>query len=104
MKKLLFLLAFIFVPVFFSATSYAAAPTPTPTPGCTLLTAGFEDVTDLVPLGWFMRNNSQPGPGTTNWFQGNTADFPAQGGPNTSYIATNFNNGTGTSTLSTSTP
>ncbi len=47
-----------------------------------------------------MQNNSQPGPGTTNWFQGNSDVFPAQGGAATSYIGTNFNNGTGTSTLS----
>ena len=47
-----------------------------------------------------MQNNSQPGPGTTGWFQGNNAVFPAQGGAPTSYIGSNFNNGTGTSTLS----
>ena len=74
--------------------------TPTPTPGCTPFAQGFDDITTLVPAGWFMQNNSQPGPGTTGWFQGNTAVFPAQGGSDFSYIGSNFNNGTGTSTLS----
>ena len=37
-----------------------------------------------------MQNNSQPGPGTTGWFQGGA--FPGALG---SYVATNFNNGTG---------
>ena len=74
--------------------------TPTPTPSCTPCAQGFEDITTLVPAGWFMQNNSQPGPGTTNWFQGNSTVFPAQSGASTSYIGTNFNNGTGTSTLS----
>ena len=41
---------------------------------------GFTDITTLVPGGWFMQNNSQPGPGLTGWFQGNTAVFNAQGG------------------------
>jgi hypothetical protein len=74
--------------------------TPTPTPSCTPITEGFDDITTLVPGGWFMQNNSQPGPGTTGWFQGNDTVFPAQGGATTSYIGTNFNNGTGVSTLS----
>ncbi len=77
-----------------------ATPTPTPCAGGTQLTQGFDDITTLVPAGWFMQNNSQPGPGSTNWFQGNSDVFPAQAGPATSYIGTNFNNGTGTSTLS----
>ena len=40
--------------------------TPTPTPVCTPLppsTFGFEDISILVSNGWFMQNNSQPGPG-----------------------------------------
>ncbi len=60
---------------------------------------GFNNVATLVPGGWFMRNNSQPGPGSTGWFQGPTS-FAAHQGPPNSYIAANFNNGTGTSTLS----
>jgi len=59
---------------------------------------GFEDITTLPGKGWFLQNNSTP-PGTTGWFQGN-ATFSAQAGPATSYIAANFNNSTGTNTIS----
>ena len=46
-------------------------PTPTPTPSCTpAINEGFDDITTLVPNGWFMQNNSMP-IGMTNWFQGN---------------------------------
>ena len=74
--------------------------TPTPPPTVCDLTEGFDLITTLVPSGWVMQNNSQPGPGTTGWFQGNPTAFPAQSGAPNSYIAANFNNGTGTSTLS----
>ena len=77
-------------------------PTPTPTP-CTPvgMNETFDDITTLVPRGWFMQNNSQPGPGTTGWFQGDSRVFPSfYSFPATSYLAANFNNGTGTSTLS----
>jgi hypothetical protein len=47
-----------------------------------------------------MINHSQPGPGSTNWFQGNPDVFAAQAGDPNAYIAANFNNGTGTATLS----
>ena len=60
----------------------------------------FEGVTTLVPGGWVMQNLSQPGPGTTGWFQGSTAAFTSQSGAANSYIAANYDNGTGTSTLS----
>jgi hypothetical protein len=60
----------------------------------------FNDITTLVPHGWVMQNNSQPGPGATGWFQGITAVFPSQSGAANSYIAANYDNGTGTSTLS----
>lgn len=54
----------------------------------------------VVPVpGWSVQNNSA-GVGTTGWFQGNTAVFPAQAGAATSYIGANFNNTTGTSTIS----
>jgi hypothetical protein len=69
------------------------------TPVCDL-TGRFDVITTLVPEGWFMQNNSQPGPGTTGWFQGITAVFPSQSGAANSYIAANYDNGTGTSTLS----
>ena len=77
-------------------------PTPTPTPPPTVcnLIQEFEGIAWLVPGGWFMQNNSQPGPGN-GWFQGNPAVFTSQSGPfSDSYIAANFNNGIGVSTLS----
>ena len=46
-------------------------PTPTPTPSpISCSSEGFNDITTLAPGGWFMQNNSQPGPGITGWFQG----------------------------------
>jgi hypothetical protein len=47
-----------------------------------------------------MQNLSQPGPGATGWSQGSTAAFTSQSGAPNSYIAANYDNGTGTSTLS----
>ena len=46
-----------------------------------------------------MRNNSEP-PGVIDWFQGNDTVFPAHEGPPTAYIAANFNNTSGTGTIS----
>ncbi len=62
---------------------------------------GFEDITTLPGKGWFIQNNSTP-PGTLSWFQGNptATTFPAQAGPNNSYIAVNFNSSVGTGTIS----
>ena len=54
-----------------------------------ILTEGFDNVAALP--GWVMTNNSAP-PGTTGWFQGNAAVFPAQSGAANSYIAANFEN------------
>lgn len=64
------------------------------------ITEGFDVVTGTPPCvaGWTCTNASAP-LGTTNWFQGNSGVFPAQGGAPTSYIGANFNNtsgGTGT--------
>lgn len=56
------------------------------------LTEGFDDITAMPD--WFMQNNSEP-VGTTDWFQGNSTVFPAQGGAATSYIGTNYNNTSG---------
>ena len=84
------------------------SPTPTPTPTPTLtptpatvcnLTEGFDLITTLVPGGWVMQNNSSP-VGTTGWFQGNSTVFPSQSGAADSYIGANFNNTTGTNTIS----
>ena len=61
------------------------------------MTEGFNDITSLP--GWFMKNNSSP-LGTIGWFQGNTTVFSAQAGPANSYIAANFNNTSGTGTIS----
>ena len=63
------------------------------------LTQGFDDITTLPGAGWVQTNHSTV-VGTTSWFQGNSAVFPAQSGPPTSYIGANFNNTTGTNTIS----
>jgi hypothetical protein len=56
-----------------------------------LLFEGFNDVRTLPVSGWILINNSSP-PGSTGWFQGDPAVFPAAAGPAESYIAANFNN------------
>src|SRR5437667_7946070 len=88
------LLTAMFVPLAVSAQ------TPTPPPTVCDLTEGFDDITTLVPGGWVMQNNSQPGPGTTGWFQGISGFFPSQSGAATSYIGTDFSNTTGANTIS----
>ncbi|MFK5582948.1 cell wall-binding repeat-containing protein [Serinicoccus sp. LYQ131] len=56
------------------------------------LTEGFEDIEALPGEGWAYINNSEP-LGTTSWFQGNPeTTFPAQDGPDDSYVGANFNN------------
>jgi hypothetical protein len=75
-------------------------PTPTPTPSCTpTINEGFDDITNLIPGGWFMQNNSQP-LGSTGWFQGNPDVFTAFDGAPNAYIGANFNNGSGLATIS----
>ncbi len=59
------------------------------------ISEGFEAA---PPTGWEVQNRSTT-IGTTGWFQGN-AVFPAHSGPATSYIGANFNNTTGTNTIS----
>ncbi len=56
-----------------------------------LLSEGFDSLAALPGAGWSFQNNSVP-LGVTNWFQGNTAVFPAAAGPADSYAAANFNN------------
>lgn len=73
------------------------APLPVYIEGTPDLAEGFDDI--MVLPGWFMQNNSD-GPGTTNWFQGNDAVFPAHAGAATAYIAANFNNAAGSGTVS----
>ena len=65
-------------------------PTATPSPPCDL-SEGFDDITTLPGAGWVQINHSSS-VGTTGWFQGNSAVFPAHLGAATSYIAANFNN------------
>lgn len=60
---------------------------------------GFDDITTLPGAGWAQINNSSP-LGSTGWFQGNDAVFPAQTGAPTAYIGANFNNTSGTGTIS----
>lgn len=57
----------------------------------------FADITNLS--GWYSQNNSDP-LGSTSWFQGNDAVFSAHAGAPTAYIGANFNNTSGTGTIS----
>jgi hypothetical protein len=84
--------------VVFVTTPAEASKTPAGA-NAVVLSEGFEDITTLVPGGWFMQNNSTS-QGSTNWFQGNIDVFPAQSGSDSSYIGANFNNTTGSSTIS----
>src|SRR6056297_2374477 len=63
------------------------------------LTEGFDDVSALPAAGWALQNNTEP-LGATGWFQGNPVVFPSQAGADTSYVAANFQNGSGTATIS----
>lgn len=58
-----------------------------------------EDFGTVLPAGWVGINRSTT-IGTTGWFQGNDAVFPAQSGAPTSYLGANFNNTTGANTIS----
>ena len=69
-------------------------------------TEGFDTVvaptggTGSAPIpNWWAQNNSVP-VGTTTWFQGNTTVFSSHSGATNSYIGANFNNTTGTNTIS----
>jgi hypothetical protein len=55
------------------------------------LIEGFDDITTLVPGGWYMQNNSSPA-GSTDWFQGNADVFAAHEGAPTAYLGANYNN------------
>ncbi len=56
-----------------------------------LLSEGFNDISTLGASGWVMTNNSGA-VGSTNWFQGDEAQFHAAAGTSNSYIAANLNN------------
>ena len=59
--------------------------------GAQPLTQNFDNVAALAGAGWVVTNNSNT-VGTTGWFQGNGAIFPAQAGAASSYIGANFLN------------
>jgi len=59
--------------------------------GPLFLTENFDSLPAAIASGWVLDNNSDPA-GTTDWFQGNAAVFPAQSGPADSYAAANFLN------------
>src|SRR5690606_25488603 len=85
--------------VVFVTTPAEASKTPAGA-NAVVLSEGFDDITTLVPGGWFMQNNSTS-VGLTTWFQGNPEVFPSQSGGTNSYIGANFNSTTGASTIST---
>jgi len=58
-----------------------------------------EDFATVPPTGWAVQNNSQP-LGTTGWFQGNGAVFPAESGAPNAYIGANFDNTGNVGTIS----
>jgi hypothetical protein len=93
-------LALVGFGAFSSAAAQASGSSATRGEGaCNPLSEGFDDITNLVPNGWFMQNNSMP-LGLTNWFQGNPTVFTGQGGAPNSYIGANWNNGAGLATIS----
>ncbi|MCG2420034.1 choice-of-anchor J domain-containing protein, partial [Aequorivita sp. F47161] len=63
-------------------------------PQATLLTEDFDDITTLPGAGFTFVNASDV-VGSTDWFQGNDAVFPAQSGASTAYIGANYNNTAG---------
>ena len=74
--------------VFISLTSY-----------CQLLTESFNDVTTLQGAGWALINTST-NPSITGWFQGKPSAFHAYAGTPKQYIVSEFDNSSGTNTIS----
>jgi hypothetical protein len=64
-----------------------------------LLTESFNDVTTLPGNGWTQLNVSTT-VGSTSWFEGNNTVFKSYAGTPKQYIAANFNNTTGSNTIS----
>ena len=56
-----------------------------------LLQEDFNDVSALPGQGWVLDNQSMPPGIAPGWVQGNAGVFPAQSGPDDSYIASDFN-------------
>ncbi|MEO7062809.1 MAG: choice-of-anchor J domain-containing protein [Dokdonella sp.] len=71
--------------------SKAQPATKTPAITCT---EGFENVAQLTSRGWIIINRSDL-LGTTSWFQGVPARFPAQAGPSNSYASSDALNASG---------
>lgn len=61
---------------------------------------GFTNVANLFTSGWAQQNLSSPLGTNPTWAQGNTAVFPANSLPDTSYIVSNYNAVAGTGTIS----
>src|SRR5205814_1326754 len=98
-RNVIAILGFQFIAAFESGSIVMADRTP-PAAVCDIPSEEFDSVSSLGSSGWVKQNNSQPGPGSTGWFQGDSAVFAAASGASDSYIAANYNNGTGVSTLS----
>src|SRR5205823_788574 len=62
---------------------------------------GFNDITTLAAAGWVMTNHSTTIGTVPNWVQGNPANFAAQAGASSAYIAGSYNNTTGADTIRT---
>jgi len=73
----------------FSAIALPAAAQPAVT-----CSEGFDDVASLASQGWLILNRSDP-LGTTDWFQGIPARFPAQSGASDSYASADQDNASG---------
>ncbi len=82
--------------VVFGSTAAVLSQVQVAGPPTNLINEGF---TVAPPASWVTQNNSQPN-GTTSWFQGNPAVFPANSGATNSYLGVNFNSTTGTNTIS----
>ncbi|MET0267220.1 MAG: choice-of-anchor J domain-containing protein [Duganella sp.] len=59
-----------------------------------------ENFDNGLPSGWTVNNLSNP-VGATSWYQGSTTVFDAQEGAANSYLAANYNSGSGLANLST---
>ena len=66
-----------------------------------LINEGFNTITAAapIPFGWAQQNRSVP-VGSSAWFQGTPATFPAFNGAPNSYVAANFQNVGGANTIS----
>ncbi|MBK7944426.1 MAG: T9SS type A sorting domain-containing protein [Flavobacteriales bacterium] len=70
------------------------------TPPATLINENFTSLAGALGSGWAQQNLSTTIGTPPTWFQGNDVTFPANSAPATGYAAANFNNTTGTNTIS----